>query len=347
MKKKSYNPEIDIIEMFSVISSRKLQIILIYIFFIISGLLFYSNQKLTNNTNNNEIYYIALPIQPISLFEESEYSEYNYYFSDRLNIFKNLDNFNSGTSQMSNSKDHLRMQPIFINRETLYKYFVSQFMDKFFLENEMTRFFIKLDKDKKYTNKQEVIQKIVKSTRVIQDDTVVNSEFKNYKLEIQTQKSEINTLKLFFAEYENLINYKLKKFFVKEFNKAIQNQLSKIYYESVRANELMLNFNSAQKDTVGNLKKEDLLFYSEYLEKTQEIEEIRSKKILENTPLISENFKAARLDFSALTTKIKKNINQKKFYTIKTIIFSSLFFGTIFSILYVIIICSFRNKFLK
>lgn len=348
--KKSLNAEIDILEVFSIIWSRKYQILLINILFIFFGLIFYANNKTSEPITDEINYKIKLKIEPISVFEEFEFSDYNYYVNGRVSLISFLGNLDNNLLKKKIYEiDFDRNHAILLDRKALYNYFIHQLKDKDIFKNELINFFDNYNQYQKYTDKENIIDEITQSIEISPNDTDIDSDIKLYYLETKIKGIDENSIKVFFSKYEKLINNNLKSIFIEKFNRSVKATISKIDNEINRLNYMSLNVDNLNdaldnlEDTSG-LEKKELIFYLDYLKKQKQLENDKSIKVLEDSPLISKNFTAGTLDLSAIEIK---RFNVNKTYTIEAIVLSSIFFASIISILYFLFIHAYRKKFQK
>ena len=340
MKKKSLNGEIDILEVFSIIWSGKSQILFINILFIFLGLIFYTTTKTVKPITNEIIYKTSIKIYPISVFEAFEFSSYNNYVNGKLSFFSVYGN--SDLNQIYNNVykiEYERMHAISLDRKSLYNYFIYQVKEKNFFRNELISFLNTYKQNQKYTDKDNIINEITQSIKIVPNINDTTLGFQQYSLEIEFKGIDVNSIKIFFNEYEKLINNNLKEMFVKKFNYSVTDSLLQI------DNEIdFLNFILFKGDILSLEKKKEIISHLDYLKKQKQLENNNSIGVLENSPLISKNFIAARFDLSNLDIK---ELNVKKTYTIISIVLSSIFFGSIISILYVLFIHAYREKISK
>jgi len=346
MKKKSLNNEIDIFELFSIIWSEKFRIILINIIIIILGLIFYTITSPVKQIPNEKVYKIKIDIDPISIFEEFKYSEYNFNLESKIELFgisekTNFDQFNI----QPESRRLNRMSAIFLNRKSLYDYFIFQLKDEYIFKNELINFLNKFEKYQKYTDNEDIINRAIKSIKILPRENSSSIDFQHYKLEIELEEVEVKLIKLFFDEYEKYINHSLKTFFVKEFEKSIKNMMFEIDNEINRIKQIILNLNNILENPLSlENKRKELEFRLEYLKITKQIENEKLIKILKESPLNTENFNGARLDTNSLSIKQINSIQNNRNTTMTSIVISSIFFGSVISILYVLFIHAYRKR---
>jgi hypothetical protein len=346
MKKKSLNNEIDIFELFSIIRSEKFRIILINIIIIILGLIFYTTTKPVKQIPNEKVYKIKIDIDPISIFEEFKYSEYNFNLESKIELFGAFEKINLDQLVIQPESRQLnRMGAIFLNRKSLYDYFIFQLKDEYIFKNELINFLNKFEKYQKYTDNEDIINRAIKSIKILPRENSSSIDFQHYNLEIELEEVEVKLIKLFFGEYEKYINHSLKTLFVKEFEKSIKNMMFEIDNEINRIKQIILNLNNVLENPLSlENKRKELEFRLEYLKITKQIENEKLIKILKESPLNAENFNGARLNTNSLNIKQINFIQNNRNTTMASIVISSIFFGSIISILYVLFIYAYRKR---
>ncbi len=226
MKKNIVHDEVDLIDFILIILQNKWKIILITIFAIIGTYLYQVFQTPFENK-----FKASTEIRPISTFEESEYSIFNFYVkkitrNDVFNLEKNsiIDN---ETFEDKNKKD-INQNLRDINKIYLNELFIEKLQDREFLKKSIKKF--NLIKKEDYKDTEAYEEATTKLANLIKlSSTISKNKITSWKINFQTvdKKNWENFLRFL----EKSANYEVQKYLQETFEKLFLNQHQLKKYE--------------------------------------------------------------------------------------------------------------------
>ena len=322
MKKKN-NQEIDLIDIYFILHKNLLKIILITVIPTILSIIYIFNQ------NPNQIKFnINTQIEPISVFNVSEYRSYNSYVKRYLMYGKLNENNLSQNFQQSSGNEKLILNEVLklndenliINKQTLLNLFIDKIKERAIFIEGIKKF--GLIKREDFISQQDYEN----AAKSFANKIVINkSEKKNNIWNIQFQISDLNKLDLFLLFVEEKANEEVRKYLNETFDKLILNveRLNKYEIEDL--------------DIEISNSKDDLELQKKLLKDKKLITENkhtqRLKNLFESTPILdsSKFFAANILTHSTKTTNVTKKNKSSKIVFIIAII--SFILGIIFVII--------------
>ena len=324
-----HNDEINIAEFIIPLWKGKILILITAIVFALLAAIYLSTQEQPKKQN-----IVKTTIKPISTFEEIEYQHYNNYIKE----FPFNYNYPIQLTEEALLLNNLKVQknrdfPLFneINKEFLLQLFIEKIHETKFLKNELKK--SKLVKIDEFKNIYEYEKKIIDLLSTIKfKKSTINKEndYTNWVIEFKT--SNITEWKNFFLNLENNTNLEIKKYLKTNFeNQILDNtNFNKFKIEDI---EILLLSNNM----IDGEYKNYLLALKEKLKSTRDI--IRLNQMFNGTPILSENFNAARIVFTE-NNIVQDNWKRNE----RSFIFVSALFGTVLSILYILFFKPKRSK---
>lgn len=300
MKKIIKKNEIDLNVFLDEIIKKKIKIIFIILLITIIGFLYtYEEYR-----NYKPIYKVSTNFKKITMFEESEYDNWNFY------IHSYSKNFNANNSIKSNILDNNRL-PI-INSEYLFNIFLESI-------NNVNIIYQSLEESNLVKNNKFIDEKLseLKLIEILNSIKVFEVNEKEYKIELVFENNNNDQINLFLTTINNSINKIIKEFLSQKLKTFILSQ-KKILTEI----SLIVPLDQSSID-----QKSMLDYYQSIINELE--------KELKDTPImLSGKFNSGNIMTESKEIKIM-NLESKKKLINSTIYF--LFVGLIISILYVLI----------
>ena len=300
MKKIIKKNEIDLNVFLDEIIKKKIKIIFIILLITIIGFLYtYEEYR-----NYKPIYKVSTNFKKITMFEESEYDNWNFY------IYSYSKNFNANNSIKSNILDNNRL-PI-INSEYLFNIFLESI-------NNVNIIYQSLEESNLVKNNKFIDEKLsgLKLIEILNSIKVFEVNEKEYKIELVFENNNNDQINLFLTTINNSINKIIKEFLSQKLKTFILSQ-KKILTEI----SLIVPLDQSSID-----QKSMLDYYQSIINELE--------KELKDTPImLSGKFNSGNIMTESKEIKIM-NLESKKKLINSTIYF--LFVGLIISILYVLI----------
>lgn len=334
-KKIIYDDEINLTNLFYNIWINKFKITFTSIF---TMLLMYG--YLITKEPVEIIYKVSSHINPISSFEESDYSNYNnfiyntdifnkLYFINEMYINNDLDSENSQFNINFPKPQLLKKNFKIINKSFLENLFIEKINEESFLKNLIKNKFV--DKDN-YETVSEYENEISRITSNFEISPNVNNFGSSWVIE--TQISNLDNWKIILKLIEKNTNLIVQKYLQDNFEKSIS------YHKEL--NEYMIeNFKteiSKQNEAINN--KEIISYLNNAIELIREDKNFeRLEALFSLTPLAKDNFYAAKISLNSINhEKISREINKK------SLIFIAGCIGLMLGMIFVLISDKFSKK---
>ncbi len=345
-KKNLYHNELDLIDIFLIISNYKWRIFISITLAVIAMLVFITNQP------SIRLSYVATTeIKPISTFEEFEYESYNSYLknTDYENIFYSFNPFKEDMEKIEkktfvfkdvdfyNSIDNSSFKKI--DKAFLLDLFIDKLNENSTFINAIKKF--NLIKREDYQSNQAFENAIMKLSSSIKLNSELNENSKikedgnlfNFNIEFMTQDKELWEKILMYIEYST--NKEIQEYLNDTFNRLISHQKRLKKYKIEDIDILISNTEAATTSSyISHLQtlKNDI-------SQNKNIERLQDE--FSSTPIVnSKDFYAARLMVKSTSYK---NSSAKKYQKIPMLILAGLI-GAIIGIFYVLMLNSMKNR---
>jgi len=333
-KKIIYDDEINLTNLFYNIWINKFKITFTSIF---TMLLMYG--YLINKKPEEIIYKVSSDINPISSFEESDYSNYNnfiyntdifydLYSINEKYIFNDLDSEKSLFNMNFPKPQQLKQNFKIIDKSFLENLFIEKINEESYLKNLIENKFVDKGDYETVLEYENEISRITSNFKIFPNANNFGSSWK-----IESKISNLDNWKNILSLIEKNTNLSLQNYLQDDFKNSIA------YHKEL--NEYMLeNFMiEINKRKGAENYKESISNLNNLLEtKIGNRNFDRLETLFNLTPLAKENFYAAKISFNSSNyEKIGKEINKK------LLIFIAGFIGLMFGMIYVLI----ADKFLK
>jgi len=348
-KENKLNNEIDLIEIFLIISNYKWKISMFVALFVAAMFLFLIKQPIEKKT-----YFAKTEIKPISTFEEFEYESYNSYLqnTDYENVFYQFNPFKDDLEKSSSQKAFVFKDIDFynntdnssfrkINKNFLIELFVDKLKENSIFINAIKKF--ELIKREDYESNQAYENAIVKLSYSIKVNKVFNEKENNsgnqnnnlFNFYIETNTLDKESWQKVLVFIENSTNTEIQKYLNETFNRLILNQKRLRAYKIEDIDILIANAEEKNRE----------IYINHLMTLRSDILENRNIKRLQNefssTPIANTNkFYAARIMVKSTSFQ---DTTKKKYRTIPMLIFAALL-GAFFGILFALVSNSIKKR---
>lgn len=285
------------------------------------------------------IYKVSSHINPISSFEESDYSNYNNFISNTDIFYKGyfineiyIDNDSNSEKSVINinfpKPQLLKKNFKIINKSFLENLFIEKINEESYLKNLIKNKFVKKGDYETVSEYENEISRITSNFKISPNANNFGSSWR-----IESQISNLDNWKTILSLIEKNTNLSVQNYLQDNFKNSIE------YHKKL--NEYMVeNFMiEIKKKKIAIDDKEIISHIDTLMESKMENENLYRLETLFNlTPLAKDKFYAAKISLSSSNyEKIGKEINKK------SLIFIAGFIGLMLGMIYVLI----SEKFLK
>ena len=334
MKSSELNDEVNIIEVFMIIWKKKWKLIS---FVILTLVLTYFYQS---NENKKPVKFNSISeIKPITYFDETKYSVYNYFLDQIKPSYIEIDNKfinneyygNNNSPNLENRSvtikqySNINQKPLIskIDKRYLYDLFVDKITQKSILL-DLIKEFNYFDKEE-YPNKKNYEDELIKFVYSIE---IVKDE--NRPLAVSIKHETINLQKWF----------ELLNFFEKKINNQIQSDISSILNDFLDYSKKIKKFTIEDIDlklaTLRNENEKNFLNQKKEIIKENRYVE-RMQETLSNSIVNSDDFYAAKLVY------VSSDIEKKRFSIFKILAITGLL-SLILGMFVILIAHAIRNR---